>query len=384
MFNTGSITALTDTSVRNQRHWQPNALYSGYVHAIHDDGSIEVSISNKVYQALAHPAAQPGDFLSLRLLGTEPEPHFAIVGVLRHATAPEAGVHVQTSWLEAVNLLRKFDPGLRALAVLWQHYPQQLARLSAQLPTLLAGIQARTLSDEDLLKPGKLKTQVLASGSFFDVPASDAAPQDVAAPDMKALLFRLLAQLHSPQQQQQGLRQLVLEDGHAVFREQPGTAAQSLQGIKDWHIALYASEQEAGTGASTLKQLLGLNVESALLQIVNGQLAALARSDSKMSIWIMQLLLSHAGLTLPVELEFGRQLPPLTEQWQVVFSLELPRSGRIHAHIAVKKPAVAIRLQCQNAVMLDLWLERKKGLKQFLEKTGLRLEEFSVGPVEST
>lgn len=370
MFSTVALTSLTDSGAKGNRQWLPNQLYSGHVLSIAEDGSIAVQINNKIYQALAHRSAQTGDKLSLRLLGTEPEPHFAIVGILRRLEQPQSAVQVPNAWREAVSLLRTLDPGIAALTALLQRYPLELARLSPHLTALLRTIDGRALPAEDLLKPGKLKAHALQSGSFHE---SDTA-EETDSPDMKSLLFRLLGIL-------QHKRQLTLVNGRPAFVDKAGSAAQNLQ---DRTAALYATEQETDSGASTLRQLLSLNVENALLQMAAGQVSSLLRSDGDFSIWIMQLMIKYENLTVPVELEFRKNLTSSTEHWEALFSLELPHSGRIHAELLVKKPAVDIRLSSQNAELVELWHGHRAGLKNMLVKLGLELQEFHCMKVEAS
>lgn len=361
MFSTGTITRLADASVKSNRQWLPNQLYQGSVRNIRGDGSLDVMINGRLFQAQAFPQARQGDTLSLRLLGTLPEPHFAVVGVLRRAAQEEAKAQPKGDWLQAAGFLRKLNPGLAALNSLWQQDPEQLSRLSWQLPALLSALSAKALPAEDLLKPGRLKSRLLSGGAFYES-SGESDPLDV-----KPLLFRLLAALG-------GTRQLTLQQGRPVFVEQHEAAAQSLQNRS---IALYAQEQEAGSGGYSLRQLLSLNVETALQQLVTGQLSALHRSDGEKAFWIMQLMLNCEGELLPVEFEFGRRREEAGERWEVRFMLELPRAGRIAAELVVKKPTTLIRLECQNAGLVALLNQQQIGLKRLLEKQGLLLREFT-------
>lgn len=367
VFTAPALTRTADTTSRQPRGWLPQQLYKGHVAAVGDDGGVEVMVNGQLFHASAGHPPRPGDLLSLRLLGTEPAPHFAVVGVLRREDLQQqAAVHLRASWQEAVQLLRQQEPGIMTLLGLWQRYPQQLAQLSAQLPPLLGALHARSLPREALLAPGRLKAHGSSSWSFGD---AGTTPEDGAAEAMARPLLPLLARLL---QLLQPGRELRLERDQAVVVEREDAPAQSLQPL----VALYRNEQESDTQAPLLRQLLSVNVEQALLALVSSQLHTLPRNGPNLSIWIMQLLLRHGTQLLPVDLLCQQQVRAGEQRWQLDFGLELPLAGRIEVTLLVKFPAVALRLASPDGALLERWRARQDTLARALRDCGLKLDEF--------
>lgn len=360
MQTTTATTRIADTGLRQARSWVPQHLYKGHVVALYEDGSADVMVNQQLVRTQPRHPVQPGDLLSLRLTDLEPEPGFAVLGVLRRGDLQrQMDVQVRAGWPEAVQLLRQQEPGMDTLLSLWQRYPGQLAQLSAQLPPLLGALQARILPREELLTPGRLKAHGNNSWGLGDSSPGD-EPEHLIP-----LLGRLLGQL-------QPTRQLKLDLGQVVLGEREGSAAQSLQPL----VALYRDEQEGGTAAGPLRQLLTLNVEQALLSLVGTQLHTLESNGPNLSIWIMQLLLQYGDRTLPIDLLCQQQALGRDERWQLDFSLELPRSGRIEVTLLVKFPAVALRLRSADAALCAHWQQHQDDLKKAFTGLGLRLDEF--------
>lgn len=363
MFTTPALTKIAETPARQPRGWVPQQLYSGHVAAIGEEGQVEVVVNQRLYAATAEHPPRPGDLLSLRLLGTDPEPHFAVVGVLRREDLQrQVSVHLRSGWQEAVQQLRQQEPGIMTLLGLWQRYPQQLGQLSAQLPPLLGALQARSLPREELLAPGRLKAH---GSSSWGMGHSDTGAEENAQQPLIPLLGRLLGLL-------QPSRELRLEQGQPVLAEREDAPAQGLQPL----IALYRKEQESDTQAPVLRQLLSVNVEQALLALVGTQLQSLPRNGPNLSIWIMQLLLRHGPALLPVDLLCQQQIRAGEQRWQLDFSMDLPRAGRVEVTLLVKFPAVALRFTSQHTQLCESWRAQQDKLVRAFKDCGLKLEEF--------
>lgn len=361
MFTTPALTKIADTGPRHPRGWVPQQLYNGHVAAIGEDGQVEVVVNQRLYTASAEHPPRPGDMLSLRLLGTDPAPHFAVVGVLRRDDLQrQVSVHLRAGWQEAVQQLRQQEPGIMTLLGLWQRHPQQLAQLSAQLPPLLGALQARSLPREELLAPGRLKAHGSSSWGMGDSAAGDAGVQPLIP-----LLGRLLSLL-------QPSRELRLEQGQPVLADREDLPAQHLQPL----VALYQKEQESDTQAPVLRQLLSVNVEQALLALVGTQLQTLPRNGPNLSIWIMQLLLRHGPALLPLDLLCQQQVRHGEQRWQLDFSMDLPRAGRVEVTLLVKFPAVALRLASNDSALCERWRLQHDKLVRAFKGCGLKLEEF--------
>lgn len=368
MHATQAISSKADTGLhQQQREGPPPQLYKGHVIAVYEDGSIDVVVDRQVHHAQARHPVQPGDLLSLRLAGGSPDSGFSMVGVLRRADLQrQVDVQVRAGWPEAISLLRQQEPGIETLLALWQRYPRQLAQLSANLPPLLGALQARLLTRDDLLDRGRLKAHGSSSWGLGEAP--DTQPQPLIP-----LLARLLGQL-------QPTRQLHLELGQPVLGEREDAAARSLQPL----VAHYRAEQEADSNAPQLRQLLTLNVEQALLGLVGSQLQTLERNGPNLSIWIMQLLLQNGEHTLPIDLFCQQQVQGREERWQLDFSVELPRSGRVEVTLLVKLPAVALRLRSSSALLCAHWRTQQDSLRKTLHGMALRLEEFVCEEIRSS
>jgi hypothetical protein len=363
VFTTPALTKIAETPARQPRGWVPQQLYNGHVAAIGEEGQVEVVVNQRLYSATAEHPPRPGDLLSLRLLGTDPAPHFAVVGVLRREDLQrQVSVHLRSGWQEAVQQLRQQEPGIMTLLGLWQRYPQQLGQLSAQLPPLLGALQARSLPREELLAPGKLKAH---GSSSWGMGHSDTGAEEKAQQPLIPLLGRLLGLL-------QPTRELRLEQGQPVLAEREDLPAQGLQPL----IALYRKEQESDTQAPVLRQLLSVNVEQALLALVGTQLQSLPRNGPNLSIWIMQLLLRHGPALLPVDLLCQQQIRGGEQRWQLDFSMDLPRAGRVEVTLLVKFPAVALRLSSQHPLLCESWRAQQDKLVRAFKDCGLKLEEF--------
>lgn len=361
MLITTAITRLSDASARQQRPLVPQQLYRGHVVALGDDGSVEVQLGQQRVTARPGHPVQPGDLLSLRLLSLDPEPEFAVLGILQRSDLQRRIVaELRAGWPEAVALLRRQDPGLTTLLELWQRFPQQLAQLSAQLPPLLGSLQARGLQRSDLLQPARLKA--LAAGSI----GLDSAADDPEAPPALVPLLARLLQLLQPQ------RQLRLEQGELVLADSTPEAARKLLPM----VTEYQSEQERDSAAPLLRQLLTLNVEQSLLALLSAQLHGQARSRSDLSTWIMQLWLYHGSAVLPLELLCQQQRQSFEQRWQLDFSLQLPQAGRVEVTLLVKFPAVALRLCCEDAALCEYWRQLQGQLTQRFESHGMQLQEF--------
>ncbi len=346
------------------RNWVPNHVYAGVVQEILGNGSIAVLINNKVYQAITHIPVHSGDLLNLRLLGTTPEPHFAITGLATIAPEAQAAVAVQSSSLPTIAMFAKLNSGIEGLANTLLQHPEQLARISSQLQPLLAAIAGNTLATADLARPGKLKDHVLASGFFHD--SHEAAGIDGADIDLKGLLLQLLGLMNNR-------RTLALLNGRPGFidnRPGPGLPNSATS------LAQYTA-QDDNSLARDLKNIITQNAESTLLQIVSSQLAARDKSTDTDRSFVMNLMIEHGEIFVPLQLELNQRISSDTEFWEASFSIELPKSGRMEWTITVKNPSVRVALGSNREDTRQHMSGQMSFLRQLLELQDLKLDQFS-------
>jgi hypothetical protein len=346
------------------RNWLPNHVYAGVVQEILGNGSIAVLINNKVYQAITHIPVHSGDLLNLRLLGTTPEPRFAITGFATTPPTSEPAVAVQNASLPTVAMFSKLNPGIEGLASMLLQYPAQLARISPQLQPLLTAIATNILPAADLLKPGKLKDHVLASGFFHD--SHEAAGIDGADADLKGLLLQLLTAL-------QNKRTLTLVNGRPGFVDyRPATGPANTAAS----LAQYAA-QDDNSLTRDLKHIITQNAESTLQQIVSAQLAARDKSTSVDSTFLMNLMIAHEDTFVPIELELRQRILAETEFWEATFSIELPASGKTQWTITVKNPAVTVQVASHKEQTRLHAAGQSRFLGELMELQNLKLVDFS-------
>jgi Flagellar hook-length control protein FliK len=86
--------------------------------------------------------------------------------------------------------------------------------------------------------------------------------------------------------------------------------------------------------------------------------------------------LRHGEGALPVDLLCQQQIQTADQRWQLDFSLDLPRSGRIDVTLLVKFPAVALRLCSSRTALCETWRRQQDSLVRAFKDCGLKLEEF--------
>lgn len=359
---------ILQSTLSGNRNWLPNHVYGGVVQEILGNGSIAVLINNKVYQAITHIPVRSGELLNLRLLGTMPEPHFAITGVA-DAPLPAPAVSVQHSAQPTVAMFGKLNPGIEGLAAMLLQYPQQLARISPQLQLLLTAVANNTLAASDIAKPGRLKTHVQNSGFFYD--SHEAAGIDGDDADLKGLLLQLLGVL-------QHRRTLTLLNGRPGFIEQqasPGTAHTASS------LAAYAAE-DGNAMTRALRNIITQHAESALLQIVCSQLAVYDNNTDTDRAFVMKLMLAHEQTYIPLELELRQRIVCEEEFWEAAFKIDLPVSGRMQCTLAVKNPAVSVQLASNDATTRMNMAGQTRFLSELMELQHLKLSHFSCAGME--
>jgi hypothetical protein len=369
---------ILQTALSGNRSWLPDHVYAGVVQEILGNGSIAVLINNKVYQALTHIPVHSGQLLNLRLLGTLPEPHFAITGfadAVRQPNSPPSSLPISAAAVQhaappTVAMFSKLNPGIEGLAKALLQYPQQLARIAPQLQSLLTAIANTPLPAGDLAKPGKLKAYVQNSGFFYD--SHMAAGIDGNDADLKGLLLQLLGAL-------QHKRTLVLQNGRPGFIEhQPAPRPASLAtSLKE-----YAAQHDNAL-ARDLKNIITQNAETTLLQIVMSQLAARDKSTETDRAFVMHLMIAHEEKYVPLELELRQQRYDGEEFWEASFKIDLPISGTMQWTIAVKNTSVNIQLSSNNPTTRLNMGSQTGLLGELMERQNLRLGHFSCMEMES-
>jgi hypothetical protein len=361
---------ILQSALSGNRNWVPNHVYAGVVQEILGNGSIAVLINNKVYQAVTHIPVHSGDLLNLRLLGTMPEPHFAITGLADTPQQPAPAVAVQNSSLPTVAMFSKLNPGIEGLATMLLQYPAELTRISPQLLPLLTAIAGNTLAAGDIAKPGRLKSHVHNSGFFYDT--HEAAGIDGTDGDIKGLLLQLLGVM-------QHKRTLTLQGGRPGFIEyrpslRPASLASSL--------AEYTSQDDNASLARDLKNIISQNAESTLLQIVSSQLAARDKSTDTDRAFMMNLMIAHEETYIPLELELRQQIVHEEEFWEAAFRIDLPVSGRMQWTITVKNPSVKVQLSSNNEATRQNVSDQTRFLADLLQLQNLKLDHFSCIEME--
>jgi hypothetical protein len=360
---------ILQSALSGNRNWLPNHVYAGVVQEVPGNGSIAVLINNRVYQAVTHIPVHSGDLLNLRLLGTLPEPHFAITGPADTAEQPTAAVSVQSSSMPTVAMFGRLNPGIEGLATMLLGYPEQLARISPQLQPLLAAIAGNTLAAGDLAKPGKLKSLVYNCGFFYD--SHEAAGVDGTDADIKGLLLQLLGVL-------QHKRTLTLFNGSPGFIDyRPTRNPASLT----TSLAEYTS-QDDNSLARNLKHIITENAETTLLQIVSSQLTARDKSSSADRTFLMNLMIAHEETCIPLELEMRQQVFGDEEFWEAAFKIDLPVSGRMQWMITVKNPSVKVQFSSNNSLTRLHMSEQTRFLGQLMDLQDLKLDHFSCIEIE--
>lgn len=389
------------------RNWLPNHVYAGVVQEILGNGSIAVLIDNKVYRAVTHIPVRSGELLNLRLLGSLPEPHFAITGpaVAAQQFAPAVAVKnsalpmmpaaamqnsglpmvpaaamqnsalpavaVQNSALPAVAMFGKLNAGIEGLATMLLQYPAELTRISPQLQPLLTAVAQNTLAASDIAKPGKLKSHVHNSGFFYD--RHEAAGVDATDADLKGLLLQLLSVL-------QHKRTLTLLNGRPTFIEHQ-TASSATPARAASSLAAY-SAQDDNTLTRDLKNIITQNAETTLLQIVSSQLAARDKSTDADRVFVMHLMIAHEESYFPLELELRQQVVREEEFWEAAFRIDLPVCGRMQWTLTVKNPSVNVQLASNNATTRQNAGSQTRILSRLMELQDLQLSHFSCVAME--
>lgn len=265
--------------------------------------------------------------------------------------------------------------------------------LRATVDKMLAGLP----TPAELSNPKTLANALLNSGAFLEAKLLDGQTQTLA-PDMKATLLRLIAQILPGLPANPGLNPGVAVSTQAqalptFVRNALGLLGQVSAKPPPAGFPLPARTWRNGEGDSSLENLLKL-AAAALSRLQSHQLASLEQSGrtadgNGLTTWQLEIPLRNAHDIVPLQVKFQREDPPAKspqdtpeareqpdQLWRVELAFDLTPLGPLHVQAQLLRGTLSGQLWAERTFTAKLIASQLGHLRQRLNDAGLSVTEL--------
>ena len=288
----------------------------------------------------------------------------------------------QGSLQGVLNALQNFAPGTRM--------PDALR---ASIDQLLAGLPTAT----QLSSPDTLKAALLNSGAFLEANLFSGQTQALA-PDMKAALLRLIAQLTPGLPANPAFNPGIAASTQAqamptFVRNALGMLGQISAKPQNGGFPLPPRTLHSSEGEDSLENLLKL-AAAALSRLQSHQLSSLEQSGRSaegnlLTTWQLEIPMRNAHDIVPLQVKFQREDPPEKETpdtpqtrttqdqlWRVELAFDMTPLGPLHVQAQLIRGSLSGQLWAARVYTAELIASQLGHLRQRLSDAGLSVTDL--------
>ena len=356
------------------------------------NGVVQLRIGNTELTAHTNVVLPKNAHVELKVMQLQPQLLLKILPTT-DAGAQLARVAINQPLRSAMlNLLPKQSSPSAVFSAISQ--PQLAKALTAELPTLqplIRQVMNALPTRKDMGQAAGVRRAVQQSGVFYEARlASQAVNQSLyLAPDIKAMLTRLLA----------GYERAMQHQPAATGATKPSTTSGIAQEITPpplrgsapaVHPHARPDRALAHPEMPIELAMLAKKIEGALSRISLFQVATAENFNDGQLLWQLEIPVRHADnvdmVALTIEQEQHGKTDE-TESWTVNLALDLPRLGTLHIHISLNNEGIHSSFRTQSPATQELIEGRLSRLRESLEHQGLEVHSLNcraeTNPVNS-
>ena len=368
-------------STRTAGEFRTGQLLEATILSNSRDGVVQLRIGTTELTAHTNVPLPKHAHIELKVMQLQPHLVLKILPTTE-AAAQISQTAVRKSLHQAIlTLLPKQTSSLPALNTISQSVIAKA--LTAELPTLqplIRQVMNALPTRKDMSQAGGIRQAILQSGIFFEarVAAQAANNQYPQAPDIKALIARLLAgyQRAVPQQ----------STGPATSTssaQELVPAAPPLRGsVPAVHHHAPVSRVLASAEMQAEIALLPRRLEGALSRISLLQIATADNFDDGQMLWQLEIPVRRGDsvelVALTIERDQHGSEDAEDESWAVNLALDLPQLGPLHIHVNLNHEGLHSSFRTHTHAVLELIESRLATLHTSLEKQGLTVQSLNL------
>ncbi|MGB5397475.1 MAG: flagellar hook-length control protein FliK [Gammaproteobacteria bacterium] len=262
--------------------------------------------------------------------------------------------------------------------------PNITKALTAELPTLqplLRQVVNALPTRNDMIQLAGLKQAIQQSGVFYEARLAAQAMnnQAILAPDIKALLTRLLAgyERAAPRLPQVPSSMTTSTVTGAANELVPPPLRGSVPAI---HNRAHATRELTNAAMQSEITLLPRKLEAALARISLFQVATAENFNDGQMLWQLEIPVRQGDNVEMVALTIEREQHGPGEDdetWAVNLALDLPQLGALHIHISMNHEGIHSSFRTRSPESQALIESRLSSLREALEQQGLAVQSLN-------